>query len=78
MTRTEARNKTLWNILPKQIRNDITKNVEYGFFLKMYYKSENTKLFNNINATVNVLVQLGYDAEIEQIGDIDSKLTIRW
>lgn len=77
MTRTEARNKTLWNILPKQIRNDITKNVEYGFFLKMYYKSDNIKLFNNINATVNVLVQLGYDAEIEQIGD-NAKLTIRW
>ena len=45
------------------------KNVEWGFFLKIYYKSENIKLFNNINATVNVLIQLGYDAEIEEIGD---------
>ena len=77
MTKIEARNKALWNILPKQIRKDIEKNVEWGFFLKIYYKSENIKLFNNINATVNVLIQLGYDAEIEEIGD-NAKLTIKW
>ena len=44
MTRIEARNKALWNTLPKQIRTDITKNVEWGYFLKIYYKSDNIKL----------------------------------
>lgn len=87
MTAIEARNETLWNTIPMDIRNRIVNAIRYiGFHHEPYkveiYKSVNPDAFIGIEETILKLKCLGYGIEYidgcDRIDGTDSKLIISW
>ena len=87
MTAIEARNESLWNSLPNDIRKRITDAISYiVFFHEPYkiemYKSVTPNVFIGIEDTILKLKGLGYGVEYidgcDRIDGTDSKLIISW
>ena len=87
MTAIEARNETLWNSIPIDIRKRITDAIRYSvFYHEPYgieiYKSVNPDVFISIEDTILKLKGLGYDVEYidgcDRTDGTDSKLIISW
>lgn len=87
MTAVEARNETLWNSIPIDIRKRITDAIRYiNFFYEPYkiemYKSVTPDVFIGIEDTILKLKGLGYGVEYidgcDRIDGTDSKLIISW
>jgi hypothetical protein len=87
MTAIEARNETLWNGIPINIRERIIDAIRYiVFYHKPYkveiYKSVNPDVFIDIEDTILKLKGLGYGVEYincnDRLDGTDSKLTISW
>ena len=87
MTAIEARNETLWNSIPIDIRKRITDAIRYiNFFHEPYkiemYKSVTPDVFIGIEDTILKLKGLGYGVEYidgcDRINGTDSKLIISW
>ena len=88
MTAAEARNQSLWNSLPFNIKNRIVNAVNdvttYSWAYKVeLYKSITPDIFTkSLTDNILKLEKLGYGVEvIERIDcedDIDSKLIISW
>lgn len=81
MTAKEARNETLWNGVPIDIRKRITDAIKHiVFYHEPYkitiYKSITPYAFIGIEETLLKLKCLGYGAEY--IDGTDSKLIISW
>ena len=87
MTAKEARNETLWNSIPIDIRNRITNAIRYIVFYHVpyrveIYKSVTPDAFIGIEETLLKLKGLGYDVEYidgcDRTDGTDSKLIISW
>lgn len=87
MTAVEARNETLWNSIPIEIRKRITDAIRYIVFYHVPYKVEMYKsitpdAFMGIEETLLKLKGLGYGVEYidgcDRTDGTDSKLTISW
>lgn len=87
MTAVEARNETLWNSIPIDIRKRITDAIRYIVFYHVPYKVEMYKsvtpdAFIGIEETLLKLKGLGYGVEYidgcDRTDGTDSKLTISW
>lgn len=87
MTAKEARNETLWNSIPIEIRKRITDAIRYiHFYHEPYkveiYKSVTPDAFIGIADTILKLKGLGYGAEYidgsDRTDGTDSKLIISW
>ena len=87
MTAVEARNETLWNSIPINIRKRIEDAIKYiVFYHEPYkieiYKSVTPDAFIGIEETLLKLKGLGYGAEYidgsNRIDGTDSKLIISW
>ena len=87
MTAIEARNETLWNSIPIDIRKRITDAIRYiVFYNEPYgveiYKSVTPDAFIGIEDTILKLKGLGYDVEYidgcDRTDGTDSKLIISW
>lgn len=87
MTAKEARNETLWNSIPINIRKRITDAIKYiHFYHEPYkveiYKSITPDAFIGIEETLLKLKGLGYGAEYidgnDRTDGTDSKLIISW
>ena len=87
MTAVEARNETLWNSIPIDIRNRITNAIRYiVFYHEPYgveiYKSVYPDAFIGIEDTILKLKGLGYGVEYidgcDRTDGTDSKLIISW
>ena len=87
MTAVEARNETLWNGVPIDIRKRITDAIRYTVFYHEPYKVEMYKsvypdVFIGIEDTILKLKGLGYGVEYidgcDRLDGTDSKLIISW
>lgn len=87
MTAIEARNETLWNGVPIDIRKRITDAIRYTVFYHDPYKVEMYKsiypdVFIGIEDTILKLKGLGYGVEYidgcDRLDGTDSKLIISW
>jgi hypothetical protein len=87
MTAVEARNETLWNGVPIDIRKRITDAIRYSVFYHDPYKVEMYKsiypdVFIGIEDTILKLKGLGYGVEYidgcDRLDGTDSKLIISW
>jgi hypothetical protein len=87
MTAIEARNETLWNGVPIDIRKRITDAIRYSVFYHDPYKVEMYKsiypdVFIGIEDTILKLKGLGYGVEYidgrDRLDGTDSKLIISW
>lgn len=87
MTAIEARNETLWNSIPIDIRKRIEDAIRYiVFYHEPYgieiYKSVYPDVFIGIEDTILKLKGLGYGVEYidscDMIDGTDSKLIISW
>ena len=87
MTAIEARNETLWNSIPINVRKRIEDTIRYIVFYNETYKVEIYKsvypdVFIDIEETILKLKGLGYGVEYIDICDMidgtDSKLIISW
>lgn len=87
MTAKEARNETLWNSIPIDIRKRIEDAIRYIVFYHEPYKVEIYKsvypdVFIGIEDTILKLKGLGYGVEYidgcDRIDGTDSKLIISW
>ena len=87
MTAVEARNETLWNGIPIDIRKRITDTIRYIVFYHVPYKIEIYKsvtpdAFIGIEETLLKLKGLGYGVEYidgcDRLDGTDSKLIISW
>jgi len=87
MTAVEARNETLWNSIPIEIRKRITDAIKYIYFYHEpygveIYKSVTPDAFIGIEETILKLKGLGYGVEYidgcDRVDGTDSKLVIRW
>ncbi len=87
MTAVEARNETLWNSIPIDIRKRIEDTIRYIVFYHVPYKVEMYKsvtpdVFIGIEDTILKLKGLGYGVEYidgcDRIDGTDSKLIISW
>lgn len=88
MTAVEARNKTLWNSIPIEIRKRIESAIGYMHFYHEPYKVEIYKsvtppdAFIGIEETILKLKGLGYGVEYidgcDRLDGTDSKLIISW
>lgn len=87
MTAVEARNETLWNSIPIEIRKRITDAIKYiHFYHEPYkieiYKSITPDAFIGIEETLLKIKGLGYGAEYidgsDRTDGTDSKLIISW
>ena len=87
MTAVEARNETLWNSIPINIRKRIEDAIKYIVFYHEpskieIYKSVTPDAFIGIEETLLKLKGLGYGAEYidgsNRIDGTDSKLIISW
>lgn len=87
MTAVEARNETLWNSIPINIRKRIEDAIRYIDFYHVPYKVEiyksiNPDVFIGIEETILKLKGLGYGVEYidscDRLDGTDSKLIISW
>mgnify|MGYP003291476173 CR=1 FL=1 len=84
MTAVEARNETLWNGIPIDIRKSITDAIRYIVHYHEPYKIEIYKsvypdVFIGIEDTILKLKGLGYGVEyIDNCDIVDGKLIISW
>ena len=87
MTAVEARNETLWNSIPINIRKRIEDAIKYIVFFKepykiTIYKSITPDVFIGIEDTILKLKGLGYGVEYidgsDRVDGTDSKLIISW
>ena len=87
MTAVEARNETLWNSIPINIRKRIEDAIKYIVFYHEpskieIYKSVTPDAFIGIEETLLKLKGVGYGAEYidgsNRIDGTDSKLIISW
>lgn len=87
MTAVEARNETLWNSIPIDIRKRIEDTIRYYCFYHVPYKVEMYKsvtpdVFIGIEDSILKLKGLGYGVEYidscDRIDGTDSKLIISW
>ena len=87
MTAVEARNKTLWNSIPINIRKRIEGATGYMHLYHEPYKVEIYKFvtpdtFIGIRDTILKLKSLGYGVEYidgcDRVDGTDSKLIISW
>ena len=82
MTAVEARNETLWNSIPIDIRKHIDDATRYFICYHKHYKVEihnsvTPNAFVCIDDTILKLKGLGYGVEYVD-GRTDSKLIISW
>ena len=87
MTAIEARNETLWNSIPIDIKKRITDAIRYSVlyhepYMVEIYKSIYPDVFIDIEDTILKLKGLGYGVEYidgcDRIDGTDSKLIISW
>lgn len=81
MTAEEARNKSLWNNLPKIIQVKITDTINIGSFKCCIYRSIDPDVFKITNIVRDILIELGYSIDIRTFtinNEEDRKIEIRW
>ena len=81
MIAEEARNKSLWNNLPKIIQVKITKTIDIGGFRCYIYRSIDPDVFEITNIVKDILIELGYSIDIQTFtinNEKDCKIEIRW
>lgn len=87
MTAIEARNETLWNSIPIDIRKFITNVIRYAVlyhepYMVVIYKSVYPDVFIGIEDIILKLKGLGYGVEYidgcDRTDGTDSKLIISW
>ena len=87
MTAVEARNKSLWNVLPICIKKRIEDSIKYAYSYHESYKIElynsiTPEAFVGIDETILKLKGLGYGVEYidgsTRTDGTDSKLVITW
>lgn len=78
MRATEARSKSYWNQLPKEVQECIMKDVEQGQTFTYLYKETYSNLFIDICIIKQALVELGYGVTHEKLCNDVERLIIRW
>lgn len=78
MKATEARSKSYWNQLPKEVQECIMKDVEQGQTSTYLYKENYPNIFIDIYIIKQALMELGYGVTHEKLCNDGERLIIRW
>ena len=78
MRATEARSKSFWNQLPREVQNCILKDVEEGNTSTYFYKETYPNIFIDVYIIKQALLELGYGVTHEKLSDDGERLIIRW